>query len=132
MNLQDFGLKQTKTREKILEILQNTKDPMSAEEVYRMLLDENINLSTIYRTLTSFCERGLLVKDVRTDGKAVYSYKRKNHHHTLVCIKCNKKIYLDECPFKEVYQNIDKKYGFHVEDHNMELYGYCSDCINIK
>lgn len=128
MNLQNFGLKQTKTRQKLLEIMKKLQDPITAEEAYKLLLDDEINLSTVYRTLTTFCERGLIKKEIRKDGKATYLYIREKHHHVLICIKCNSKIYLDDCPFLQMNKEIYNKTGFVLDNHNIELYGTCKSC----
>jgi len=130
MKLLDYGLKSTKTRERILQILDFSKDPLTAEDVYKKIIDENINLSTVYRTLSTFVEKGIVIKDVLNDGKSAYSLKREKHHHVLVCNKCGKKIYLTVCPFKEAYKDIYKDTGFKVQDHSMAVYGLCSECQN--
>lgn len=128
MELTNFGLKQTKTRKMILEILENSTDSLSAEDIYRLLIDEGINLSTVYRTLTSFVERHLVSKEIRNDGKAIYTFIRAKHHHVLICVRCNKKIYLDECPYKVVDEKILEETGFKLQAHNIELYGLCKEC----
>ena len=69
MKLLDYGLKSTKTRERILQILDSSKDPLTAEDVYKKIIDENINLSTVYRTLSTFADKGIVIKDVLNDGK---------------------------------------------------------------
>ena len=128
MELKDFNLKYTKAREKILRLLESSTDPLSAFDMFYLLDDKTINLSTIYRTLQTFEEKGMIIKDVRVDHKCVYTIKKAHHNHILICTKCNKKIYLNTCPFHEVYENIYDETGFLVNDHNMELYGICKEC----
>ncbi len=128
MDLTNFGLKNTKSREQILDILKNSHDPISADDIFRLMDKGQTNLSTVYRTLLAFCQRGILSREIRPDGTAVYSYNRPEHHHVLICIKCNKKIHLDRCPYKNVNEDILNETGFKVEDYNIELYGYCKEC----
>ena len=130
MELKDFDLKFTKARDKILKLLESSTDPLSAFDMFYLLDDKSINLSTIYRTLQTFEEKGMIIKDIRVDHKAVYTIKKMHHKHILICIKCNKKIYLNNCPFHKVYEDINQEYGFLVNDHNMELYGICKECQN--
>ena len=55
--LRDMGLKATFPRLKVLDLFQNsTQRHMSAEDVYKLLLNENadIGLATVYRVLTQF------------------------------------------------------------------------------
>lgn len=129
MDLKNYGLKNTKTREKILQILEESQDPLTAEEIYKLNIDDESNLSTVYRTLTSFCDKNMLVKEIRNDGKAIYSLKKQDHHHVLICTKCHKKIYLDKCPYQAIKNEILNETGFLIENHNIELYGICKECI---
>ncbi len=130
MKLANFGLKETKTRRKILTLLENSKEPMTAEDIFKVLLEDEINLSTVYRTLNSFISRNLISKEIRQDGIAVYHYITSEHHHVLICTKCNKKIFLDDCPYQEIDRSIYEKTGFSIKHHNIELYGLCKDCQN--
>ena len=90
MDLSNFGLKNTKARECLINLLKESKDPKTAEELYLNLPQGLTNLSTVYRTLHTFCEAGIISKEIRPDGKALYSYSSFEHHHVLICIKCNK------------------------------------------
>lgn len=128
MDLSNFGIKNTKARGKLLDIIKNSKDPITAEEAFLMFDIGETNLSTVYRTLHTFCDIGIVVKEIRPDGKALYSYAKKEHQHVLICINCNKKIYIEDCPYKQITSDILNKTGFLIDNHNIELYGYCKEC----
>lgn len=128
MDLYNLGLKQTKTRKTILDIMTNSKELLSADDVYKLVIDQGINLSTVYRTLTSFHELGIISKEIGKDGKAMYLYIRDEHHHVLICTKCGKRIYLKDCPYIEFDAKIYNQTGFKIQNHNIELYGLCKDC----
>ena len=132
MDLSNFGLKNTKARECLINLLKESKDPKTAEELYLNLPQGLTNLSTVYRTLHTFCEAGIISKEIRPDGKALYSYSSFEHHHVLICIKCSKKIYLSDCPYKKINDEIYQETGFLVDNHHIELYGYCKDCQSSK
>ncbi len=128
INLKDFGLKSTKSRQHILDILEKSEKPLTAEDIYKLVINDDLNLSTVYRTLTSFVEQSILYKEIDKDGKAVYMIIRGEHKHVLICTKCGKHIYLSKCPYKEANEDIFNKTGFLVENHNIELYGLCDKC----
>lgn len=128
MDLTNFGIKNTKARECLLKILKYNKDPITAEELYLKMPQGLTNLSTVYRSLHTFCDVGVVSKEIRPDGKSLYSYLGHEHHHVLICIKCNKKIYLTDCPYKKINDEIYQKTGFLIDNHHIELYGYCKDC----
>lgn len=57
-------LKSTKPRNAVLTVLAERKTVLTAEEIYRILLEGGgtANLSTIYRVLELFTEKGLATK----------------------------------------------------------------------
>lgn len=124
------GLKKTASRQAIIAILEKAKRPLTAEEVYQQCPASN--LSTVYRTLTLFYANGYLVKEINNDGKATFAIHKPNHRHVLVCTKCHKKIYLDECPYEQANEGIKEKTGFTVTSEHTEIYGVCSDCQKEK
>ncbi len=128
INLKDFGLKSTKSREKILRIIESSDEPLTAEQIYKLLNDNDINLSTVYRTLTSFSEESIIHKEIDNNGIALYMIIKQEHRHVLVCIKCGKHIYLKNCPYELANQKILEENNFLVENHNIEIYGLCENC----
>ena len=125
-----FNLKDTKNREIILCILQNSSLPLSAEDIYKSVSCEkhNINLSTIYRTLNTLSEKLILIKQVRQDGKSYFQLNKHDHKHVLICNTCHKEVPISECPFETVNKKISKTTGFSILSHNIEIFGICPDC----
>ena len=132
MDLSNFGLKNTKARECFPPPPPPRPAPPPAAAPPLNPPQGLTNLSTVYRTLHTFCEAGIISKEIRPDGKALYSYSSFEHHHVLICIKCNKKIYLSDCPYKKINDEIYQETGFLVDNHHIELYGYCKDCQSSK
>src|SRR5665647_3920056 len=86
--LKKNGLKYTKQRAAILEILQESNQPITAEQVYSELKEKNIhpNLSTIYRNFYFLCEKELVNKLIMTgENSTFYEINRLVHRHYLVC-----------------------------------------------
>jgi Fur family transcriptional regulator, ferric uptake regulator len=136
-DLRKAGLKVTLPRLKILEILEHsTTRHMSAEEIYRKLLDssEDIGLATVYRVLTQFEGAGLVSRHHFEDGMAVFEINHGTHHDHIVCMDCGAvEEFVD--PEIETRQNvIAKRLGYLIEEHSMVLYGRCQrqDCTARK
>jgi len=92
-HLRRAGLKITVPRLKILEILASSQPRhMSAEDVYRRLLDSNedIGLATVYRVLTQFESAGLVTRHHFEGGTAVFELNEGEHHDHIVCIDCGR------------------------------------------
>ena len=122
---------------KILEILeQSTKQHLSAEDIYRVLLesDEEIGLATIYRVLTQFEGAGLVIRHHFEGGQAVFELDRGKHHDHLICIKCGKIVEFVNAAMEEQQELIAKREGFKITDHSLTIYGECTDpgCVNAK
>ena len=125
-------LKKTKTRELVQKLLTNNTSPLSANEIYEQLKDEKITLSSIYRTLETFTNKNIIIKDINNQGIATYSIKKEEHCHFLECKNCHNKIKLDYCPYHKVNKQIKDKTSFVVDEHNVVIYGTCNKCINTK
>ncbi|MFB1036861.1 MAG: transcriptional repressor, partial [Sinobacterium sp.] len=77
IELKKAGLKVTLPRVKILQMLEavaDNKRHMSAEDVYKSLLEsgEDVGLATIYRVLTQFESAGLVVRHNFEGGHSVF------------------------------------------------------------
>lgn len=128
MDFKNYGLKSTKIRQNIFKILKDSKTPLTAEDIYKIYSCEEVNLSTIYRTLTTFYTKNIVTKEMRNDGKSAYHLNQETHQHILICSKCNKIIYLNKCPFETMKQEVLKETGFLLQNHNIELHGICINC----
>ena len=136
-DLRKAGLKVTLPRMKILEILeQSTQQHLSAEDIYRVLLDsdEEIGLATIYRVLTQFEGAGLVIRHHFEGGQAVFELDRGKHHDHLICIKCGKIVEFVNASIEEQQKKIAHDAGFTITDHSLIIYGECdeSECSNSK
>ena len=139
--LKDTEYRLTKPRKIIYGILENSKEHLSAEDIYRKAYSiyPAIGLTTVYRTLELFIKMGIVNKYDFGDGRARYelNYIENNtieHHHHLVCKVCHKIIdysdFIDEEIelIQKTIKNLEKKYNFHITDHFIEFYGYCNEC----
>ncbi len=129
--LKESGLKNTKHRTAILAIMKRIETPMSADEVYLKLKEQeiSINLSTVYRILEVLTEKGLLLKhSILNDARALYEYNSMEHKHYLICIGCKKMLSINHCPLKEFEKSLEKETDFIIEGHKLDIYGYCSEC----
>ncbi len=125
------AVRNTKQRQKIIDVLMSFKEPATAEEIHREAVKDypNLALTTVYRNLEMLAENKKVNKIIYSDQTARYEYvdKEHKHGHFLVCVKCNRAIPLAECPIKA--EGIKESTGFTVTGHNIEIYGYCKECL---
>lgn len=130
-SLKNMGLKATFPRLKILELFEkSTLRHMTAEDVYRMLLAENmdIGLATVYRVLTQFEQAGLLERHFFESGKAVFEVNRGKHHDHLVCVECGKVEEFFDPEIEKRQNAVAEERGFTIQDHALYIYGNCAEC----
>ena len=126
------GIKWTKQRKCVYQVLLEAKEPLSAVQIYNRVekdeSDASYAVSTIYRILAAFEEKGMVNRtNWLGDGTAVYELNRGGHTHYAVCLDCHKRIQLSSCPFAQV--QLEQETGdFIVTGHKLELYGYCREC----
>ena len=127
--LKSANLKTTKKRMIILSVLNNSPIPLTSEDILEQTSKEvNINLSTIYRTLNALSEKGILLKQLSSDGKTYYQINNRKHKHQLVCSLCNKVVLIDCCPLKKFENSLCEETGFTITSHNLEFTGICHEC----
>lgn len=131
--LKSTGLKATAPRLKILEIFQRaTQRHMTAEDVYRLLLDErsDVGLATVYRVLTQFEQASILTRSNFESGKAVYELNEGQHHDHLICLDCGKVEEFYDAEIEKRQNAVAKAKGFSIADHALSLYATCTknDC----
>lgn len=127
------GLRASKNRDDVICILQNNSTPVSVEDIYEKIKNQNnkISLSTVYRIIEKLVNLGIVHKvTTLDDNKALYEIIKDSHthHHYMICVKCKKMIPIDDCPVKELEKIIADKTGFNITGHKFELYGECENC----
>lgn len=131
--LLSLGIKATKQRKVIISILQKSKEPVTAEEIYEAIdKKEGINFSTVYRTLSKLEEKGVLTK-LGDPGEKLYfelKSKEKEHAHEIECVVCHKRIEITNCPMENFSRTLNKETGFVVTEHSMQVKGVCANCTH--
>lgn len=123
------GLKPTAQRIMILDhLIRNTAKHLTAEQIHDAMQKKTpmLSLATVYNTLNSFVESGLVMALTITGTEIRYEYTTTPHHH-LLCKHCGKIIDIDiECPNAQL-RNID---GYRVDEVHGYFKGICRDCMN--
>ena len=125
--LRKAGLKITLPRVKILQILEQTASSsqhMSAEEVYRALLDagEDVGLATVYRVLTQFESAGLVTRHHFESGHSVFELAKGDHHDHMVCVASGEVVEFTDAVIERRQREIAAEHGFELIDHSLVLY----------
>ncbi len=125
--LRKAGLKVTLPRVKILQILENldgSTQHMSAEDVYRALLEagEDVGLATVYRVLTQFETAGMVVRHHFETGHSVFELAKGEHHDHMVCMDSGDVIEFVDPIIEKRQHELAAEKGYELVDHSLVLY----------
>jgi Fur family ferric uptake transcriptional regulator len=125
--LRRAGLKVTLPRVKILQILEGadpTTQHLSAEEVYRALLEagEDVGLATVYRVLTQFETAGLVTRHNFETGHSVFELSKGEHHDHMVCMDSGEVVEFLDPVIEKRQRELAEEHGFELIDHSLVLY----------
>lgn len=121
----EMGMRMTGQRRVIARVLSDADDHPDVEEVHRRAVrhDGNISLSTVYRTVRLFEDRGILDRHAFQDGRARYEAVAKEHHDHLIDLKTGQVIEFRNEQVERLQEKIARELGYKLIDHKLELYG---------
>ena len=120
------GLRLTEQRRVIARVLDVSDDHPDVEELHKRacLIDDNISVATVYRTVRLFEEAGILVRHEFKDGRSRYeNVDISEHHDHLIDIETGEIIEFTNEEIELIQEKIAESLGFELVDHRLELYG---------
>ena len=124
------GLKITPQRLEIFRELASTGEHPTAEALFNGIKARmpTVSLDTVYRTLNTLQEYGLVTRVEVLDERSRYDANLDRHHH-LVCLRCDtvQDLYwpdADRMPLPAVVEDWGNVHQLHAE-----LRGLCSACL---
>lgn len=128
--LSEQGYRMTPQRMLILEVIENSREHISAEEIYAAVVKKypHVNISTVYRTLELLKKLSLVTETDLGGGRVKYHPADKGHHHHLVCQECGATVDLEESELFPLKETLLKKYKFIADLKHMAILGRCIKC----
>ena len=119
------GLKMTDQRRVVARVLSESSDHPDAEEVYRRaaVIDPKISLSTVYRTVRTFGEVGLLERRNFGGTRSRFESTDDENHYHLIDIANGKVIEFHDDDHDAMVRAIAERLGFELVSMRLELYG---------
>ena len=116
----------------ILEVFLQTEKHLTSSELIELLEENGYNFEPdfIRDTLKLMVRFGFAKKNRFNNGPVRYEHMHLGQHHDhMICTKCNKIIEFSEEKVENFQNEIATRYGFHMLQHRMEIYGICSACL---
>ncbi len=123
------GLAVTHQRQVIFESMADMPGHPSPEEVYAIVKEKipAISLATVYKTLHTFVEHGILRELSPHHGTLRVDWNTHAHHH-LICTRCKRVMDIEDEDLDPVHVRRRLPKGFKVERVAVEIQGLCAGC----
>src|SRR3989442_1845224 len=110
--------------------LGDARRALSAQELYDRLhtTQPRLGRATVFRALEAQVQDGMARRLERSGHVSVYVACDPEHHHHLVCERCERVEDLDEKLLQPLLRSVDSRYGFHVNHTALDIYGLCASC----
>ncbi len=130
--LREQGLPVTQQREVVADVIFNSFDHLSVEEIERTLKErgERIGKATIYRTMEILVRSGLVEEHDFGEGFKRYEhlFGQQPEHEHLICTHCGKVTEFHSPEVMRVQAETARLHGFLATRHRLEIYGLCAHC----
>lgn len=121
---QTLGMRVSRQRRYILELLWQAKEHLSAREIYDRLNQQgkDIGHTSVYQNLEALSSQGIIECVERCDGR-LYGNISDSHSH-VNCLDSNQIIDVQiELP-EEILKQIESQTGVKITDYRIDFYGY--------
>jgi Fur family transcriptional regulator, ferric uptake regulator len=135
--LKEKGVRLTRQRQILLDILNNSGAHLDAETLYTMARekDPKLNRVTVYRTLKLLKEGGMVDELDLMHFKGdqhFYETKLKQEHAHIVCMRCGKVEEFFGEHLQKLRRQVETHFGFEIRVSRTEFGGYCSHCQALR
>jgi len=133
--LRGRGMRLTKERIKILEVIVEWKGHFSAEDICKEVKGkgDGISRASVYNTIGVLVEGGFLRSYNFDNQRMVYEVSGKfNLHNHFICRKCGRAIEFCYPPVSKMAEDISRMLGSRMERWTFFIEGVCKNCLNEK
>lgn len=118
------GMRMTEQRRVIARVLSGADDHPDVEELHRRAaaIDDNISISTVYRTVKMLEDAGIIERHDFGDGRARYEQMPDEHHDHLIDMRSGRVIEFRSEEIEKLQEEIARRLGFKLRGHRLELY----------
>jgi Fur family ferric uptake transcriptional regulator len=123
--LRRAGVRITRPRQVIIDLLGKMEDHPDAMEIYRraVALDPTISLSTVYRTMKLLEGFGAIHRHAFEGGPSRFENASGEHHDHLIDIETGDVIEFKSDRIEQLQDEIARELGYDIVHHRLELYG---------
>jgi Fur family transcriptional regulator, ferric uptake regulator len=123
--LRSAQVRMTGQRKVILRVIADAADHPDANEIYRRahVVDPQVSLSTVYRTLKLLEGKGAIQRHAFDDGRSRFENADGDHHDHLIDVDTGRVIEFRSEKIERLQAEIAAELGYDIIRHRLELYG---------
>ena len=123
------GYRLTQPRLAVLQVLREDDGCLDPKEIYQRgkAICDSLGLVTVYRTLEILTELGL-VRRVHSEQHCHSYASAMGDRHYLICTRCHRVVEFPCDGLEDLIREVQRKTGYDVTGHLLELSGLCPDC----
>lgn len=130
--LREQGLPVTQQREAVADVVFNSTDHLSVEDIEAALKGEGerIGKATIYRTMEILVRSGLVEERDFGEGFKRYEhlFGQQPAHAHLICTSCGEVVEIRDPELLRLQEEAAEQHAFLTTRRRMEIFGLCSAC----
>ncbi len=129
--LQQQGLRSTRSRRQILEVLAKQTQPITILDLHAALGPQACDIVTVYRCMTALVNSNQVRRSYNYGGTCMYELAtadRPRQYH-IVCRECGGIEPLEHFPLDAAYRHLQSR-GYNQLTHVVEFFGVCPNCAD--
>ncbi|MBN1437920.1 MAG: transcriptional repressor [Anaerolineales bacterium] len=129
-DLHKEGHRLTAPRRAVIRVLAETPTSLTPDQILRRARRyyPKTGLVTVYRALEVLAGCGHVRKMHRVDGCHSYAPASAGHAHHIVCDRCRAVMEFPGCNLDALIKSVQRRTGYAVRGHWLELSGLCPRC----
>ena len=128
--LDDAGYRSTDARRAIADLIAARASHFTAADLVTDARRRRLGVgrATIFRTLDLLEDLHAVERIDLPSGEHAYVACEPAHHHHVVCSNCGRSRDIDDAGWRAVVRDVERRTGYRIDDHRLELFGHCPDC----
>jgi Fur family ferric uptake transcriptional regulator len=129
--LESSGCRMTEARRAVAELISSHDGVFETADLVADARRRRANVAraTIFRTLEILVARGAVERlDLPSGAHSYVRCESTRHHHHLICTRCQRSVDLEDIGMAAVVAEAERRTGYVVDHHRVELWGLCPSC----
>jgi Fur family ferric uptake transcriptional regulator len=128
--IREAGQKVTPQRVLILSAIRHAGEHVTATRIIEQLRSDHpyIDASTVYRTLASAADMGLVSETDMGSSESEFEWIGKDRHHHVICRTCGDVSSLDNDYLDGLATLLYEEVGFQADLGHFAIFGICRNC----